>query len=222
MESNHKPEIRGTDPAIWNRIRLVPFAVDVPAALGDQCRPAWQVEEQLVKEMHGVLAWAVRGLQLYLQEGLGAPPAVADATAEYREESDDVAAWIRDCCIVGKAYYGTSKNLYASWKEWANENGAYCISQKKFAQKLKEKGCRPDTMGSGRDCNRIWYGVGLLVKDSTATDATDATHRQNSWEASSGPGYSSATDATDATDYPTRAYASEHDDTRAGEQEVLF
>ena len=29
---NHKPNIRGTDEAIWRRIRVIPFAVTVPAS----------------------------------------------------------------------------------------------------------------------------------------------------------------------------------------------
>ena len=34
--TNHKPVIRGTDPAIWRRIRLVPFDVTIPEAERDK------------------------------------------------------------------------------------------------------------------------------------------------------------------------------------------
>ena len=32
LVSNHKPKIRGTDLAIWRRVRLVPFDVTIPPA----------------------------------------------------------------------------------------------------------------------------------------------------------------------------------------------
>ena len=32
MATNYKPVIRGTDPAIWDRIRLIPFTVRIPDA----------------------------------------------------------------------------------------------------------------------------------------------------------------------------------------------
>jgi P4 family phage/plasmid primase-like protien len=39
LATNHKPRIRGTDHAIWRRIRLVPFAVTIPDAQQDRDLP---------------------------------------------------------------------------------------------------------------------------------------------------------------------------------------
>ncbi len=36
LSTNHKPEIRGTDAAIWRRIRLVPWTVSIPPAEQDK------------------------------------------------------------------------------------------------------------------------------------------------------------------------------------------
>jgi putative DNA primase/helicase len=39
LSTNHKPEIRGTDAAIWRRIRLVPWTVSIPPAKQDKNSP---------------------------------------------------------------------------------------------------------------------------------------------------------------------------------------
>jgi putative DNA primase/helicase len=46
LAANHKPEIRGTDYAIWRRIRLIPFTVTIPederdGKLGEKLRPSY-------------------------------------------------------------------------------------------------------------------------------------------------------------------------------------
>ena len=56
LSTNHKPEIRGTDAAIWRRIRLIPWAVTIPPAEQDR-----KLAEKLRDELPGVLAWIVRG-----------------------------------------------------------------------------------------------------------------------------------------------------------------
>jgi putative DNA primase/helicase len=57
LATNHRPTIRGTDTAIWRRIRLIPFTVTIPPACQDKRLP-----EKLKEELPGILAWAVRGL----------------------------------------------------------------------------------------------------------------------------------------------------------------
>jgi putative DNA primase/helicase len=51
LSTNHKPEIRGTDAAIWRRIRLIPWAVTIPPAEQDR-----ELPEKLRTELPGVLA----------------------------------------------------------------------------------------------------------------------------------------------------------------------
>ena len=54
--TNHKPLIYGQDVAIWRRIRLVPFTVEIGKEERDP-----DMAEKLKKELPGILAWAVRG-----------------------------------------------------------------------------------------------------------------------------------------------------------------
>ena len=81
LVANHKPQVRGTDEAVWRRIRLVPFDVKIPQEERDKHLP-----EKLQSELPGILAWAVRGCVKWQEKGLGEPTEVLEATQEYREE----------------------------------------------------------------------------------------------------------------------------------------
>ncbi len=57
---NHKPRIRGTDHAIWRRIRLLPFTVTIPEAEQDRDLPA-----KLRDELPSILPQAATSLGRY-------------------------------------------------------------------------------------------------------------------------------------------------------------
>src|SRR5437867_6039937 len=83
LATNHKPVIRGTDKAIWDRIRLVPFTVRIPDAEQDKA-----LGEKLRAELPGILRWVVDGCLAWQRDGLGMPAEVQEATATYRAEMD--------------------------------------------------------------------------------------------------------------------------------------
>jgi hypothetical protein len=95
LSTNHKPEIRGTDAAIWRRIRLVPWTVSIPPAQQDKKLP-----EKLRSELPGILAWVVRGCLQWRRKGLQAPEEVRQATGNYRSEMDVLAAFLEEYCIL--------------------------------------------------------------------------------------------------------------------------
>src|SRR5215204_462053 len=49
LATNHRPEVRGTDHAIWRRIKLAPFEVTIPEAEQDK-----RLVEKLRKELPGI------------------------------------------------------------------------------------------------------------------------------------------------------------------------
>jgi putative DNA primase/helicase len=75
LAANHRPVVRGTDPAIWDRVRLIPFTVSIPPMERDSGLLA-----ELLRELPGILAWSVAGCLEWLEKGLGTPPEVAAAT----------------------------------------------------------------------------------------------------------------------------------------------
>jgi putative DNA primase/helicase len=151
LSTNHKPEIRGTDNAIWRRIRLIPWSVTIPPAERDQKLP-----EKLQDELSGVLAWVVRGCIEWRREGLGEPEEVRAATAGYRAEMDTLAAFIDECCVVAQNARTQATHLYTAYKGWCEESGERHDTQKKFGMRLTERGFEREKAGV-----YYWLGIGL-------------------------------------------------------------
>lgn len=154
LSTNHKPEIRGTDNAIWRRIRLIPWAVTVPPAERDRKMP-----EKLRAELPGILTWVVRGCLEWRREGLRVPDEVRQATREYRAEMDVIAGFLTDCCDVGSRDRAYARELYAAYKRWCEDTGERAESQKKFGSRLKERGFLNDR--DGRTGRSMWSGLTL-------------------------------------------------------------
>jgi len=152
LSTNHKPEIRGTDAAIWRRIRLVPWKVSIPPAEQDKKLP-----EKLRSELPGILAWVVRGCLGWRRKGLQAPEEVRQATGDYRSEMDVLAAFLEECCILRSDAMAFAKNLYIAYKEWCEANGEPIEKQRRFGMRLTERGLRRQKVGGVYR----WCGVGL-------------------------------------------------------------
>jgi putative DNA primase/helicase len=154
LSTNHKPEIRGTDAAIWRRIRLMPWAVTIPPAEQDR-----ELPEKLRAELPGVLAWIVRGCLEWQREGLRAPEEVRQATRAYRAEMDVLAAFLADCCLRGEDEEAFAGELWGAWKRWCEETGEQAGSQKRFGGRLAERGfLNHRDSKTGR---KVWSGLSL-------------------------------------------------------------
>jgi P4 family phage/plasmid primase-like protien len=141
LETNHKPIIRGTDEAIWDRIKLIPFAVRIPDVIPEQ--EQLSREEALRRfesEMPGILKWAVDGCLLYQREGLKPPASMTAAATEYREEMDTLGQFLEECTVKSSACYLSAGDLYARFESWCEARGEYKPSQKVFGSRLRERG----------------------------------------------------------------------------------
>ena len=92
---NHLPTVRGTDHAMWRRIRLVPFNVQIPEGEQDRHLP-----DRLRAEWPGILAWLVRGCLDWQRVGLAPPRSVTAATQEYRADMDVLGQWLDEHCVI--------------------------------------------------------------------------------------------------------------------------
>lgn len=74
------------------------------------------------------------------QTGLAPPTAVVGATAAYLEAEDVFAAWIDEYCICDRQDWEKTTTLYAAWKVWAERNGEFAGTVRRFAQTLEQRG----------------------------------------------------------------------------------
>jgi putative DNA primase/helicase len=157
LAANHKPEIRGTDYAIWRRIRLIPFIVTIPETERDG-----SLGEKLRAELPGILNWAIAGCLDWQRYGLGVPQVIRDATEEYRAEQDVLARFIEDKCVVDPQAWVLSSTLYAVYLAWCKSSGEEQMSHAGFGKRLNEKGFCTGRRSSG-DKTRV--GIRLLGGD---------------------------------------------------------
>lgn len=133
--TNHKPIIRGTDNAIWRRIRLVPFSVTIPVEEVDP-----ELKNKLLLELPGIFRWALQGCMEWQKNGLGCPVEVEEATAEYKKEMDVLGDFLRDCIDEFPGAQTGASEIYRAYKDWCENGGEFCLSQKKFGQAMIERG----------------------------------------------------------------------------------
>jgi putative DNA primase/helicase len=150
IATNHRPEIRGTDEAIWRRIHLIPFSVTIPPEEQDK-----ELLHKLKRELPGILAWAVRGCLEWQQDGLNPPEEVRAATQAYRKDMDIIGAFLDDECIQGDAFSVRAKPLYNAYKTWCETNGHHAETNTAFGLSMTERGFEKSEDNRGRRYHKI-------------------------------------------------------------------
>jgi len=172
LAANHKPRVRGTDYAIWRRIRLIPFTATFhppDSNLEPKQDPA--LPEKLRAELPGILRWAIEGCLAWQREGLAPPDEVKAATEAYRAESDTLGAFIDEKCSVEPTERARAGDLYREYVKWCEENGERPESQRRFGERLAERGFTRKKAGGGI---HTWEGIGLLAAGPSPLGADDA------------------------------------------------
>jgi putative DNA primase/helicase len=145
--TNHRPRVDGDDDAIWRRLRLIPFNVSF---LGREDK---ELDGKLEAELPGILAWAVRGSLEWQAEGLGLPPAVEEATREYRVDEDVLGTFIAERCILEGEIEPAS--LREAFDTFCAEIGERPFTAAVLGKRLARRGIRREGQ------NGAYRGIGL-------------------------------------------------------------
>jgi putative DNA primase/helicase len=157
---NYAPDIESLDDAMRRRFNIVPF-VHKPAVAD------LDLTQKLRAEWPGILRWIIEGCLSWQAHGLRRPNAVREATSEYFAEQDIFATWLEERCEVeldNQHKWETSKNLLASWTQFAKSTGEEPGSGRVFRQRMRRHGLRPHpkTVRIEGVPSRVYYGVRLL------------------------------------------------------------
>ena len=156
LATNHKPYVRGTDEAIWRRLRLIPFTRTIPDDTRDP-----DLGWKLRRELPGILRWAVEGCLDWLDQGLHPPSTVSTATAAYRQEMDVLGGFLDECCVINPDAMATAADLYGRYLDWVEASGERDrLTKKAFGLRLAER----DFEQHKDRTTRWWRGLGLLVE----------------------------------------------------------
>jgi putative DNA primase/helicase len=173
LDANHKPVIRGGEKAIWNRLKPIPFVVTVPPEEIDK-----SLLEKLKAEAEGILAWMVEGCLQWIREGLGDPPEVAEASAEWQAESDRFRVFIAERYVVQAAGWVPVLQPWSAYGNWCDANREpNRLTKTAFDAKLAELGCRPGLRNSGKV--RAWIGIRVRNPEDDSPTASDKVTRSD-------------------------------------------
>lgn len=166
FSTNNRPIIRDTGESMARRLRMVPC--DAAITTKDGNLPA-----KLQAELPGILAWAVRGCQEWLKQGLETPETVKSATADYLEEMDTFSHFIGDCCIQGAQYIATGKQLWNAYQGWCDANNERPMQSRSFGLQLGKRGFKKEHSRNGV----IWQGLGVSTSNNPGPRPTQTVNR---------------------------------------------
>ncbi len=160
LATNDKPQVKGTNHALWRRILLIPWR---HVFEGEELRPRAVVESELLAEAPGILRWLCDGYAAWKRDGLTPPLAVLSETGDYRSENDSVARWLEDSTEDDPTAETPAADLFESYRAWCSRETVPAVSQTRFGMALDARGYRVHRPKGGpwRD-KRVRGGLKLL------------------------------------------------------------
>lgn len=153
LAANHKPQINGTDYGIWRRIMLVPFlakflkpGIDLGPG---QFRIDPSLRADLIRELPGILNWAIAGYRAWREQGLNAPAVVKAASEEYRQESDKLGAFLGEEMEISPETCIPLGDVYSRYQRWAEKSGVRATSKQTLSADLRSRGIEVRKIGKG-------------------------------------------------------------------------
>lgn len=161
MDTNHLPAVKSQGVAIWERTRRIPFSARFSDRLEDVAAGALPMDKDLPQKLRaeysGVLNWLLQGCLAWQKRGLCEPKQVSDATQEYRESEDTLAAFIEECCLIEPGAKAMAQDMRSAYVTWCKLRQEPVMSKNSFPERMKEKGFVQSTTNVGK----VWSGITL-------------------------------------------------------------
>jgi putative DNA primase/helicase len=137
---NHRPMLRVVDPAMAERLHVVPFNASFTAESGNLDT---QMGAKLREEAGAILQWLLDGHELWREAGTLRPcAAVAAATKDYFESQSTLDMWIEERCeVVLKDerpwdLLDRADALYKDFAAWKEQRGEYPLSRVRWGEQI--------------------------------------------------------------------------------------
>ena len=164
LQTNFLPAVT-IDPAMWRRIRVLPFEARFEGDNQDK-----ELAGKLLAEAPGILNWLIEGALAWQEIGIGdatLPASVLEATAAYESSEDLVSRWLKECGwkIVDPRTGGRTMAsvLVESWAEWVLAVTGEPRRFNEVARALENRGCEKATtrqiVNNRRQQITYWEGI---------------------------------------------------------------
>ena len=117
----------------YRRLVILRFKYTVPK---EKCDP--ELLEKFRMEADGIFLFALEGLRRLMGNRyiFSETQVNADELQQYREESDSVLSFVKDCCELSAEHSVGSTELFHAYKGYCEECGLRPYSQKNFVQQI--------------------------------------------------------------------------------------
>ncbi|MBO0793123.1 MAG: hypothetical protein J2P36_19550, partial [Ktedonobacteraceae bacterium] len=177
LATNHLPSIPEQTPAIWRRLKLLPFTVSF------ENRENRTLSEQFHKDAPAILAWAVQGFRLWRQYGMPEPPRVIQALEAYRADQDELADYITNRFDHVADHVTPAHAIYRDYYIWATDAHIRPLSETAFGRQMIARGYKRERTRTGN----VYRGLALKPKPASA-----ASHPNGEQHAYDHPGTGSS------------------------------
>ena len=145
IATNFRPQLRSVGEEMRRRIHIIGFPHSIPE---DQRIP--DLKERLRAEYPAILAWMIRGGDSWRLNGMKRPEAIMQSVEEYLQAEDTLGSWLDECCVIGDDNRIQSSEAYKSYAAYVDSHGEGIISQKRFVQRLEDRGFGKSRSGGVR------------------------------------------------------------------------
>ena len=119
------------------------------------------LEARLMKELPGILAWALAGWHDLNKRGTFSTPASSkQAETELGELSSPITGFVNEMCVLGSLYEVSTKQFYEAYTSWAEDSGVKRIPTAQTLGKDLSAAIQ-GLQKTQRRAGRFYLGIGL-------------------------------------------------------------
>lgn len=136
LSCNNLPRSTDKSHGYFRRWIILPFSVTFPPDKWDRYRARRIIET----ELSGVLNWAIGGYKTLKDAGhFTEPSSSKEALEEYKRQTDPVIDFVEEHVTVFDDDSPSTllKELYATYRDWANENGYDPLGRNNFKKAIE-------------------------------------------------------------------------------------
>lgn len=116
--SNELPAFSDASAALANRFLLFKFSISF---IG---REDPGLTSRLLRELPGIVLWALDGLMDFQERGYLVRPASSDdITTDLIEQTSPIRTFVDECCSIGDTLQCERDELFKAWRIWCEEQG---------------------------------------------------------------------------------------------------
>ena len=136
INTNYLPRIQDDTLFTSGRIQVLTFDRHFSEEEQD---PGLKERLRSPENIAGIFNWCLEGLRLYRETGLDPPEEVRNATSAYREDSDKISNFMREC-MEKTGNNSAAGEVYRKFAAWCQDNGYGTESKGSFFEELRNKG----------------------------------------------------------------------------------